>query len=224
MVGRRLVEELAKSPRFNRVVTLGRRPVEYDGEGKEKLEQHVVDFDNLQEHASLFKGHNVGLSTMGTSSALAGSVANLEKIDHHYPLQAARLYKEANPDIPTHFAVVTAPGVSSKSWFASVRVKGKLEDDLRALGFTQLSIFRPAILTLEPGQKPREVAYFGESIQVLAKPLNFITCGRAAVEFGCVARNMRLAAEERIFAGTPRVTSYSNLEMLKLDPKVNKIK
>jgi oxidoreductase len=220
MVGRRLVEELAKSPRFNRVVTLGRRPVAYDGEGKEKLEQHVVDFDNLQEHASLFKGHNVGLSTMGTSSALAGSTANLEKIDYHYPLQVARLYKEANPDTPTHFAVVTAPGVSSKSWFAAVRVKGKLEDDLKALEFTQLSIFRPAILTPDPGQPPRDPPYFGEiAAQAVAKPLNFITRGRAAVDYGCVARAMRLAAQERVSAGAPRVTSYSNLQMLKMDPK-----
>lgn len=212
MVGRKLVEELVKSSRFARVVTLGRRTVEYSGEGQEKLEQHVVDFDTLHQHASLFQGHDVGFSTLGITS----TSPHLEKIDFHFPLQVARLYQQANAHRTTHFVLVTAAGVSSASWFLPMRIKGKLEDEVKALGFSQLSIFRPAQLTLEPGQPSREGGgSVGERVgQLLAGPLNVITGGRAGVSYWAVARAMKQAAERPVDgAVSPRVTLYSNLKI-----------
>ncbi len=46
-MGRKLVAELAQSHLFQRLVP-------YDGPGKEKLEQHVVDFDKIDENKDLF--------------------------------------------------------------------------------------------------------------------------------------------------------------------------
>lgn len=42
--------------------------------------------------------------------------------------------------------LLTSQGADKNSWFLYLRTKGKLEDDVRALNFPHLNIFRPGML------------------------------------------------------------------------------
>jgi hypothetical protein len=92
------VAELAQSHLFQRIVTVGHRPVPYDGPGKEKLEQHVVDFDKIDENKDLFADIDVGFNTMGTTHVQMQEVLKtLSKFDHDIPLHVASLVQGRKP-------------------------------------------------------------------------------------------------------------------------------
>uniref|UniRef100_A9SH94 NAD-dependent epimerase/dehydratase domain-containing protein n=1 Tax=Physcomitrium patens TaxID=3218 RepID=A9SH94_PHYPA len=214
MVGRKLVAELSQSDHFSRIVTLGRRVVAYDGPGKEKLDQHVVDFGKIEEHKALLENLDVGFNTLGTTRADAGSDEQFIKIDHDIPLHVARLFKEANPSKPLHFCLLSSSGASASSSLLYPKTKGLIEQHISELGFAKLSIFQPGILVYD-GEK-REKTRFAESIAVsLHKPLNFLTGGRAASGVTSVAKAIRMVAEKGITPGSP-VDFYDNKSIGKL--------
>jgi oxidoreductase len=221
MVGRKLVAELAQSNHFNRIVTLGRRAVAYEGPGKEKLEQHVVDFDKIDEHKALFENLDVGFNTMGTTRA-AGSPEQFIKIDHDIPLHVAQLFKDANPSKPLHFFLLSSGGASPTSSMLYLKTKGLIEKDITELGFTTLSIIRPGFL-VDDGEK-REKSRFAETIGlVIHKPLNILMGGRAACGITAVAKAMRVIAEKVVSGGgggatgsEAKVTIFENREIRKL--------
>ena len=224
MVGRKLVAELAQSNHFNRIVTLGRRVVAYEGPGKEKLEQHVVDFDKIDEHKALFENLDVGFNTMGTTRADAGSPEQFIKIDHDIPLHVAQLFKDANPSKPLHFFLLSSGGASATSSMLYLKTKGLIEKDITELGFTTLSIFRPAFLVHDGGEK-REKSRFAESIwPAIHKPLNFLMGGRAASGISTVAKAMRVIADKVVSGAAAaaatgseaKVSIFENREIGKL--------
>jgi oxidoreductase len=207
MVGKKLVAELAQSEQFSRIVTMGRRVVAYDGPGKEKLDQHVVDFDKIDEHKALLENLDVGFNTMGTTAKDAGTPEQFIKIDHDIPLHVARLFKEANPSKPLHFCLLSSGGASATSSMLYPKTKGLLEQHITELGFAKLSIFRPGLLVYD-GEK-REKPRLAESIGVaIHKPLNFLTGGRAAMGISSVAKAMTVVAGKGI-AGE-KVEIYDN--------------
>lgn len=213
MVGKRLVAELAQSEHFTRIVTLGRRVVAYDGPGKEKLDQHIVDFDKIDEHKALLENLDVGFNTMGTTAADAGSSEQFTKIDHDIPLHVARLFKEANPSKPLHMLNLSSGGASATSSMLYPKTKGLLEQHISELGFAKVSIFRPGLLVCE-GEK-REKSRIAETIWIpFHKPLNFLTGGRVAITVPSVAKAMRIVAEKAV-AGEP-VDMYENKSIKKL--------
>lgn len=91
---------------------------------------------------------------------------------------------------------------------------------MKALGFTQLSLYKPAQLMLERGQAPREgdLSVLESVGQALAVPFNLVLGGRAAVSYWAVARATRRAAEQtEVVAGaSPPMTPYNNLEIRKM--------
>ncbi len=211
--------ELAHSHLFQRIGTVGRRlVVPYDGPGKEKPEEHVVDFDKIDENRDLFADIDVGFNTMGSTRADAASAENFVKIDHDIPLHVARLLKESNPSKPTHFCLLTSAGSSATSSFLYPRTKGLLEKHIRELGFTHVSIFRPAML-LYDGEN-RETPRMAEGVfAIICKALNPLTGGRAGSGISTVAKALTKVAEKGIGARARSQTTvdvYDNRQIIKL--------
>lgn len=68
-VGKEIVNVLAADDRFEKVTLIGRRPVALNpGEnpGHKKIENQIIDFDKLDEHKDVFKGYDVGFSSLGS--------------------------------------------------------------------------------------------------------------------------------------------------------------
>lgn len=139
LVGRALVEQLAGATHVGRVVTVTRRPA---GHASPRVENHVVDFERLDDHAALLRGDWL-FSALGTTRAQAGSVEAQRRVDVDYQLAAARL--AAANGVP-HYLLVSSASANATSRNAYVRMKGELEERVLALGFRRVSIFQPSLL------------------------------------------------------------------------------
>lgn len=130
-----------------------------------RVQQHVIDFERLDQHASLL-GTDALICTLGTTIRVAGSRQAFRRVDYDYPLHLAR---HALAQGTRHFLVVSALGANPRSRLFYNRVKGEMERDLQALGYPALTILRPSLL-LGPRSEHRP----GEE---LAKRLAFLMPG-----------------------------------------------
>ncbi|NXU58938.1 HTAI2 Oxidoreductase, partial [Turnix velox] len=104
--------------------------------------QAVVDFERLNEHAAAFQGHDVGFCCLGTTRAKAGA-DGFVRVDRDYVAQAAELARAGGCK---HFVLQSSRGANPRSAFLYLRVKGEVENLVRAVGFERCTILRPAVL------------------------------------------------------------------------------
>ncbi|MCG8567195.1 MAG: NAD-dependent epimerase/dehydratase family protein, partial [Desulfobacterales bacterium] len=139
LVGSSLVNQLAESKYFETIITITRRPVEHPSD---KVVNEVVDFDQLEDHASLFKG-DIFFSCLGTTLKRAGSIAAQRKVDFEYQLKAAQLAADNGVG---HYLLVSSSGATPKSRSPYMKMKGELEEAVKSLEFKRISIFQPSVL------------------------------------------------------------------------------
>ncbi|XP_069718130.1 oxidoreductase HTATIP2 isoform X3 [Phaenicophaeus curvirostris] len=118
--GRALLRELLARRLFARVTLVGRRRLSLGEEAEAAVEQAVVDFERLSEHAAAFQGHDVGFCCLGTTRAEAGE-AGFVRVDRDYVVQAAELARAGGC---RHFVLQSSRGANRHSGFLYLRVKG----------------------------------------------------------------------------------------------------
>lgn len=184
LVGSHCLRLLATDSAFGRVVVLTRRPLSTE-QLSGNVESHVVDFDSLSKHASLFRVDQI-MCALGTTIRQAGSQARFRLVDYEYPLGAARLGLSGGA---THYLLVSSIGASARSRAFYTRVKGELESAILALPYRSVTIARPSLLL-----GPRAEHRLGEQI---AKRLAFLTPGKfKPVHAHAVAHALVRAARE----------------------------
>lgn len=189
LVGGHCLDLLLADGAWTRVAALGRRPAPRE---HPKLEQRTADFDRLEEHADAFAADDV-FCCLGTTIRAAGSREAFRRVDHDYPLAAARL---ASARGARHFLLITALGADPASRVFYNRVKGEVERDVAALPFAGVALVRPSLLL--GGRAERRP---GEALaQKVAPVLNPLLVGPLrryrAIPVRTVARAMvRLAME-----------------------------
>ncbi|MBV6521784.1 MAG: hypothetical protein MNPFHGCM_01928 [Gemmatimonadaceae bacterium] len=141
LVGRELLNQLLTDATIAEVIALVRRQPAHDAE--HRLRIAMVDFDRLHAVADLFDVDQVFCS-LGTTIGIAGSPEAFRRVDFEYPLRIAELARAAGA---RHFLLVSALGADSASRIFYSRVKGELEQRLRALAFRALTIARPSLLS-----------------------------------------------------------------------------
>ena len=107
-----------------------------------KLRVHIIDFDRAEEWESLVKG-DVLFSCLGTTLKDAGSKEAQWRVDHDYQLLFAQIAKKNN--VPKYI-LVSSDYANSKSPLFYSRMKGVLEDEIKALQFEYTRIFNPPLL------------------------------------------------------------------------------
>ncbi|MGX9417571.1 NAD(P)H-binding protein [Vibrio sp. RC27] len=139
LVGNALVQQLSTDDSFHKIVCITRRPILInDG----KIVNQVIDFDNLEQHASLFSGDFL-FSCLGTTRHQAGSIDAQKKVDIDYQLKAARL---AAKNGVTQYLLVSSAGANSRSKSPYLKMKGELEDQIASLPFERIAIVQPSAL------------------------------------------------------------------------------
>ncbi len=161
LVGSHCLRLLAGDPAFSRVVVLTRRPLPVE-QTYGNVEPHVVDFDELSAHSSLFRVDQI-MCALGTTIRQAGSQERFRLVDYEYPLAAARLGLAQGA---THYLLVSSIGANARSRAFYTRVKGELEMALLALQYRSVTIARPSLLL-----GPRAEHRLGEQV---AKRLAFL--------------------------------------------------
>lgn len=151
MVGRKVVEQLLADTSFSKVSILTRKSLnlqENDGQPLKKLKEVIVNYDMGIKDTDV-EGHDVLFMCLGTTRAQAGSAEAFVKIDHDYPLMAAKHH--TGRDV----VLLTASGSDANSWFLYPKTKGMLENAFINMKFKNLAIFQPGLLLLE-GQDRKE--------------------------------------------------------------------
>lgn len=200
LVGGELLRQLLARREVARVVAPGRRHVTLPGdvprEHAAKLDARIVDFDRLEQGADAFNGVTQIFCALGTTIRQAGSQARFRRVDHDYPLEAARLGLKLGA---RQFLLVSAIGADPSSRIFYNRVKGEVERDIRSLGYRGVTIVRPSLLL---GDRP--AFRLGEEV---GKLLGWLAPRRwAPVQARDVAR-LLVDAAERDEAGVRVVES-----------------
>ena len=147
LVGNQLMRQLVADARVGRVVVPARRriaPMSAVAGGRgAKLDVRLVDFDDLEASAEAFNGVEQIFCALGTTIRQAGSQEQFRRVDHDYPLAAARLGLQLGA---SDFLLVSAIGADPGSRIFYNRVKGEVERAIIALGYDATTIVRPSLL------------------------------------------------------------------------------
>jgi uncharacterized protein YbjT (DUF2867 family) len=179
LVGRECLRLLLAAPFVERLVVLSRRALPAAAVaalGGPKLEAYEIDFSRLDQYANLLAVDQI-VCSLGTTIKAAGSRARFRDIDYGIPYSIARLGSRKGAH---HFLLVSALGANAGSRIFYNRVKGELEDAVRALPFRSVTILRPSLLIGERTE-PRVVERFaGWSAFLWPKRLKPVRARRVA--------------------------------------------
>ena len=156
LVGRHVLSQALATSRVTSVTAPVRRALQV---AHAKLHAPVVDFDALPADAAWWHADAV-ICALGTTMRVAGSEDAFRRVDHDYPLAAARL---AHRHGTSTFVLNSAMGADRGSRFFYNRVKGEVEHDLADVGFASLTFVRPGLI-----EGDREEVRPGERFALLA--------------------------------------------------------
>lgn len=83
-------------------------------------------------------------SSLGTTRANAGGFDKQYKLEHDLHLELAQAAKDAGYKV---FVLISSHGADPKSMFGYTRMKGEIEEGIKALGFDHTIIIRPGIIS-----------------------------------------------------------------------------
>jgi uncharacterized protein YbjT (DUF2867 family) len=136
LVGGLILQALLTDEAVSTVHALSRRPMSLR---HPKLQVHIVDFASLP---ALPPAEEVYLS-LGTTIRVAGSQAAFRAVDLEANLAVARAAFAAGV---RRVGLVSAAGANARSSVFYNRVKGELEDGLKAMDLSALVIAQPSLL------------------------------------------------------------------------------
>jgi len=164
LVGEHLLKLLNEDKRFTAVTALVRKPGVIKSQ---KINYQIFDFDNMD--GALLNG-DVLFCSLGTTLKKAGSKEAQYKIDLTYNFEAAKLAKQNGIACLAHVSSIGADSQSSNFY---LRVKGELEEKLKALAFEKTIIVRPSFILGN-----RKEFRMGEKIGIFVmKGLSFLMQG-----------------------------------------------
>ena len=139
LVGGELLAQLLAAAEYDRVVAVGRRPLDVS---HPKLVSVTADFAALEKVTADLRCDDA-FCCLGTTIRVAGSQEAFRAVDHAAVLAFAWAAQRAGAK---RFFLVSALGADATSRVFYNRVKGETEAALVVLGFGTLGIFRPGLL------------------------------------------------------------------------------
>jgi uncharacterized protein YbjT (DUF2867 family) len=107
-----------------------------------KVEEHLVDLENLETSNDLFVGDEV-FCCIGTTAAKTKDKKKYKSIDYGIPVAAAKLAKQNNINT---FIVLSSMGADVSSSVFYSKTKGEMERDVLAQKIPQTFILRPSLI------------------------------------------------------------------------------
>jgi uncharacterized protein YbjT (DUF2867 family) len=178
LTGSALIRQLLDDPAIAQVISVSRTSLR--SQNAKLIEVLVPDLQLLPSVASRLQG-DLYFSCLGTTIKTAGSKEKFDAVDRGAMMTFAKIARACNP---RSFTLISATGADPDSMFFYNQVKGRAEEEVTALGFRSLLIFRPALLV---GQR-REFRMAERVAEVTLVPLSRILPSR-------IAKNMITPAE-----------------------------
>jgi uncharacterized protein YbjT (DUF2867 family) len=210
LIGAHLVRGLLDRPDTTRVIAVTRRPLTFSDP---KLTVLIGDRDTLPALASQLVADDVFIA-LGTTRKQTPDEAAYYRIDHDYPVEAARIARQNGARA---VLLVSAVGANAASPQFYLRTKGETERDVIALGFDATHIFRPSMLMGERAEH-RPVERLFIAIAHLVNPLLVGAADRyRGINATEVAQAMIAAA--RTGAGGSRIYHWREMTALLQDER-----
>jgi uncharacterized protein YbjT (DUF2867 family) len=152
LVGGECLRQLLERDEYSQVTVITRRDLGAAARHP-RLRQVVADFAELGKLRKQLQADHV-FCALGTTIRKAGSQQKFREVDQVFPLQLAQSTLAQGA---CHFSIVSALGADSKSRVFYSRVKGEVEDALRAMAWPSLAIVRPSVIAGDrPESRPME--------------------------------------------------------------------
>ncbi|AEV99256.1 semialdehyde dehydrogenase [Niastella koreensis] len=207
LIGQHLVQELLENEYFNRVRLLVRKPLTIN---HPKIDIQVVNFNDEKDIAARIDIGDVIFCCIGTTrKKVKGNKTEYRKVDYDIPIITARLGVQHGF---SQFLLVSAVGANPVAANFYLQLKGCIEEDITALPFESIHIFRPSLLLGN-----RQEFRLGERIaQVVVKATSFLLIGAwrkyKPIQAADVAKSM-VAAANREIAGV-HMYEYDEMKTL----------
>lgn len=107
-----------------------------------KLIEKVVDFERIDKWHDEIRG-DILFSALGTTLKAAGSKAAQYRIDYDYQFNVAQA---AAKNGVSRYVLISSVNADAQSAFFYLKMKGELEEAVKALNFKSISILRPGPL------------------------------------------------------------------------------
>ena len=207
LIGNHLVDHIFHDEYFSTVRVLVRRRLALN---HPKLQQVIVDFNDIDNYTDKFGKGDIIFCCVGTTQKkVKGDKIAYEKVDHDIPVNAAQT------GIDNGFKkilIVSSIGANPISNNFYLRLKGKMEKDVKQFPFNSISFFRPSMLLGQRNEaRPAEKAG-----QVIMQAFSFLFFGSFKkyhpVKAEDVARAM-IAESKREEAGI-HILEYPDIKKL----------
>ncbi len=207
LTGNLVIEELLKDNSFKSVRALVRRKSDIS---HPKLQQNIVDFDNMDNYTTNFGEGDIIFCCVGTTQKKVNKDKEAyKKIDFDIPVNAAKIgiskgFKK--------FQIVSAIGANENASNFYLNLKGKTENALKQFPFESIGIFRPSILN---GNRTENRT--GEKIvQTVMDLMSFLLLGPLEKYRAIGADNVAKAMVKESKLNTKGVNYYSYSEIMDL--------
>jgi len=107
-----------------------------------KLEEHIFDLSEIDAHPEAFVGTDF-FCALGTTIKKVKTRERFFQVDHDFVVSAARAALAGGAQ---RACIVSSVSASASSTSYYLRVKGQMEDALRALDIPSVGFFRPGLL------------------------------------------------------------------------------
>ena len=121
------------------VIAITRRPIK---DIPKNVSSMIIDFDEFLDQGHLPDCKHIYIC-LGTTIKKAGSQESFKKVDLDYCLGFAKKARESGA---TTISLVTSIGANADSKNFYLKTKGKLENEIKTMGFDSVNIFQPGLL------------------------------------------------------------------------------
>lgn len=205
LIGNYLLSYLLQNNKYEKVfaVTRNALPIQED-----KLINIIADFETLEKSISGIQIDHL-YCCIGTTNAKTPDKNAYYKIDHDYPLLAAKITKTNNCSV---VSFVSSIGANSNSNTFYLKLKGETENNLKAINIDSTNILRPSLLLGK-----RKEFRFGERIaQYLSPILNLFLVGKLKNYKGIKASTVAKAMLNITLEAKKGTNIYQSEEIKKL--------
>jgi uncharacterized protein YbjT (DUF2867 family) len=141
LIGGYLYEFLKADKSFETIRLIVRRPVPKDDP---RTEIKLVDFNDTESLRLAIDGSDVVFCTIGTTQKkVKGDKAAYRKVDYDITVNAAKFCKLTGCET---FVFVSSVGANSKSNNFYLKLKGEVEEAVKAVGLKSVHIMQPSVL------------------------------------------------------------------------------
>ena len=165
LIGSKLLKQMLIDPEITRIVLFVRKSLAIQ---HEKIEQHIIYFDAMNDFAQYFNGDAL-VCALGTTRSKTPNQIDYRKIDLGYTMEAANLAKTKGVK---QIHLISSMGANPKSKVFYSALKGEIENLVIGLKFDKTIIYRPSILIGERSES-RPMEKLSQKLNWLYDPLLF---------------------------------------------------